>query len=158
MRRDFLSLMRRGAFLSTPAAIVGIATSTGTACAQNPKPAPEECGLLAQPGKARPEPHVFARNPSGTFCRTVFETSEDPGFTITIRDYSFPPDKQKHTIVLQFGALVHLISGSGDVTIAKNRIDLSSITRALVPANTPIEVTNEGQEPIVVRMLIVEAK
>jgi hypothetical protein len=37
-------------------------------------------------------------------------------------------------------------------------MDLGSIARASVPANAPIEVTNNGEEPIVVRMLIVEAK
>jgi hypothetical protein len=165
MRLDFLSVLRGIAFVSGTAAIVGIVMSTGTACAQNPKLAPEGRGLLVQPAAAPaeklggvPPPHVYSRDASGVFSRTIFETSEDPGFTITIRDYSFPPDKQKHTIVLPSGAFAHLISGSGDMTIAKNSMDLNLIARASVPANAPIEVTNNGEEPIVVRMLIVEAK
>jgi hypothetical protein len=168
MRLDFLSILRGVAFVSGLAAIVGIAMSTGTVCAQSPTLAPEGRGLLAQPAEAPaeklggvppPPSRVYQRDDaSGVFSRTIFETSEDPGFTITIRDYSFPPDKQKHTIVLPSGAFAHLISGPGDMTIAKNSMDLGSIARASVPANAPIEVTNNGEEPIVVRMLIVEAK
>jgi hypothetical protein len=164
MRLDFLSVLRGVAVVSGPAAIVGIAMSTGTACAQNPKLAPEGRGELAQPAEAPAKlggvspSHVFAPDASGAFSRTIFVTSEDPDFTITIRDYSFPPDKQKHTIVLPSGAFAYWISGSGDMTVAKNRMDLSSIARASLPANAPIEVTNNGEEPIVVRMLIVEVK
>jgi hypothetical protein len=164
MRLDSLFVLRMPAFMSGPAAIVGIAMSIGTACAQNPALAPEGRGLLAQPAEAPtelggvPPPHVFAPDPSGAFSRTIFATNEDSDFSIMVRDYSFPPDKQKHTVVLPSGAFAHLVSGSGDVTMANNRLDLSSIARAPLPANAPIEVTNNGENPIVVRMLIVEAK
>jgi len=165
MRLGFLSVLRGAAFVSGPAAIVGIAMSTGTACAQDQKLAPEGRGMLASPAAAAvtelsgvPPPHVFARDALGAFSRTIFETNEDPGFIITIRDYSFPPDKQKHTIVFPSGAFAHVISGSGDVAIAQNRMDLSATTRASLPANAPIEVTNNGERPVVVRILIVETK
>ena len=150
--------------MSGPAAIVGLAMSIGTACGQSPALAPEGRGLLAQPAEAPtelggvPPPHVFTPDPSGAFSRTVFETDEDPGFSIIVRDFSFPPDKQKHTVVLPYGAFARLVSGSGDVTMANNRLDLSSVARASLPANAPMEVTNNGEDPIVVRMLIVEAK
>lgn len=164
MRLGVLTLLWGVAFVSAPTAIVGVAVSTGAACAQNPKLAPEGRGLLAQPAEAPAElggvqpPHVFVRDASGVFSRTVFETDEDPGFIIAIRDYSFPPDKQKHTIVLPSGAFAHLVSGPGDVTIAEHKMDLRSIARASVPANAPIAVTNNGEEPIVVRILIVGPK
>jgi quercetin dioxygenase-like cupin family protein len=162
--RDFLSVLRGVAFVTGPTAILGITISTGTACAQSPNLAPEGRGLLAQPAEAPtelggvPPPHVFARDASGVFSRDLFQTSEDPGFNIVIRDYSFPPDKQKHQIALPSGAFAHLISGPGDVTIANNRKDLRLAPRISVPANAPIEITNNGEEPTVVRMLIVEPK
>ena len=152
------------AFGSPPGLIAGLTMLTGAVWAQDLKLAPEGRGLLAQPTEAPaelgglPPAHVFGGDVSGTFSRTIFETSDDPGLTITIRDFSFPPDKQEHTIVLPSGALAHLVSGTGDVTIAEKMMDLRLVLRVSVPANAPFAVTNNGKEPIVVRMLIVEVK
>jgi hypothetical protein len=157
--------MRRSpSFKSSVSAIVGIAIPAAVAWAQNPKPAPEGLGLLPKPVEAPrelggvPPPHVFTPDPSGGFSRTIFETDDDPDFNITIREYSFPPDKQKHSVVLPFGAFARLLSGPGVITVANNKLDLSSIARAALPPGAPIEVTNTSEYPIVVKLLILEAK
>ena len=163
MSLGFVSVLRGAAFVSSYAAIVGLAMSTGAACAQSGKLAPEGRGLLAPPAEApavlggAPPPHgFFEPDASGMFNRDIFVTTDDPGFVITVREYSFPPDKQKYKVELPSGAFAHLISGLGETMIAENKMDLSLTPREFVPANAPLEVTNTGEEPIVIRMLIVE--
>jgi quercetin dioxygenase-like cupin family protein len=88
----------------------------------------------------------------------LFETDEDPNFKITIRDFSFPPDRHTYTLSLPFAAFLHLLSGSGEISIAKKQLALTPTARTAVPANTVIEVVNNGEHETVVRALIVEAK
>ena len=149
--------------------LIGIATSLATisylqAWAQEPQLAPEGRGLLPKPTE-RPATlvgvaaaHPFEPDPSGGFSRIIFETDENPDFKIIIRDYSFPPDKQTHTIILPSVAFGHLLSGEGEISIAKQRTALTPLARAAVSAGSPIEVVNNGEYPIVVRALIMEAK
>jgi len=108
-------------------------------------------------GGAPPE-HTFWRDPSGGFSRTIFETDENPDFKLIIRDFAFPPDKQPHTVTLRSAAFLHLLSGLGEISIAKQRLALTPVARTSVPAGAPIEVVNSGEYPVVVRALIVEAK
>jgi hypothetical protein len=132
--------------------------------AQGPQLAPEGHGLLPRPAQTPgelggvPPAHVFMPDPSGGFVRTIFETDDDPDFKIMIREYSFPPDRQKHSIVLASGALARLLSGVGDIIVADKHLDLASVARAALPAGASIEVTNSGEYPVVVRALILEAK
>jgi hypothetical protein len=140
------------------AAIASIA-----AFAQEPQLAPKGRGLLPKPtelpqtlGGLRP-PHLFKPDPSGVFSRTIFETDEDPNFKLIIRDFSFPPDKQPRAINLPSAAFIQLLSGPDEVSIAKQRMALGA-ARTAVPASEPIEVTNSGEQPVVVRALILEAK
>ncbi len=152
------------ALVSGAAAIAGIAASVGVAWAQEPQLAREGRGLLPPPAKMPPTlggippPHVFVREPWGGFSRTVFETDEDPDFKIIIRDFSFPPDRQTHTVTLSAGAFAHVLSGSAEISVAKKRLKLALGARTAVPANAPIEMMNNGDYPVVVRALIVEAK
>ena len=85
-----------------------------TAFAQEPKLALEGRGLLPRPPAATPEgptpTHSFWRDPSGGLSRIIFETDENPDFRLIIRDFSFPPDKQPHTIALPFAAFFHVLS------------------------------------------------
>jgi hypothetical protein len=92
------------------------------------------------------------------FARTIFETDDDPDFKITIREFSFPPDRKKHTVVFPSGAFARLLGGAGEITLSNNPLNLSSIARAAVPAGAPIEVVNDGNSPVIVRTLILEAK
>jgi quercetin dioxygenase-like cupin family protein len=112
---------------------------------------------FAQEPQVAPE-HLFKLDPSGGFSRTVFETDEDPNFKITIRDFVFPPDKQSHTVTLPSAAFVHLLSGEGEISIAKKPLELAPGARSAIPAGAPMEVVNNGEHPVVVRALIVEAK
>jgi quercetin dioxygenase-like cupin family protein len=143
------------------AIIVGIIAGGGVAWAQEPKLAPEGRGLLPTPPTATPGPtpaHSFWRDPSGGFSRTIFETDENPDFKLIIRDFSFPPDKQPHTVALRSAAFFHLLSGVGEISISKQRLSLTPVARTSVPAGAPIEVVNNGEQPVVVRALIVESK
>lgn len=146
------------------AIIVGIVAGGGVAWAQEPQLAREGRGLLPPPAEmpatlgGTPPPHPFVADPSGGFSRTIFETVENPDFKITIRDFAFPPDRQAHTVTLPSGAFVHLLRGEGEISIAKTRLVLTSVARTAVPAGAPIEVVNNGEYPVVVRALIVEAK
>jgi len=148
--------------VSGVAAIAGIVASVGIASAQEPKLAPEGRGLLPKPTETTPEgptpAHPFYTDPSGSVSRTIFETEEDPNFRLVIRDFSFLPDRQPHTVTLPSGAFVHLLSGPGEISVAKKRLELAPGTRMAVPAGAPIEVMNNGEYPVVVRALIVEAK
>jgi hypothetical protein len=149
--------------------LIRIATSLATishlqAWAQEPQLAPEGRGLLPKPAE-RPATlggvtpaHPFERDPSGGFSRIIFETDENPDFKIIIRDFSFPPDQQAHTVVLPSAAFAHLLSGEGEVSIAKQRTALTPLARAAVSAGAPIEMVNNGEHPVVIRALIVEAK
>jgi len=137
-----------------------------SAFAQGPQPepplAPEGHGLLPRPSAATPgapgSEHQFQPDPSGGFSRTVFETDENPDFKLVIRDFSFPPDKQPHVVTLGSAAVLHLLSGPGEISIAKQRLALTPAARTPVPAGAPIEVVNNGDHAVVVRALIVEAK
>jgi hypothetical protein len=152
------------ALVSGVAAIVGIETSPGMAWAQELQLAPEGRGLLTAPAEmpasfgGTPPPHPFVSNPSGGFSRTIFETDEDPNFKLVIRDFSFPPDRQTHTVTLSSGAFLNILGGQGEISIAKNRLPLNAAARTAVPAGAPIEVVNNGEQAVVVRALIVEAK
>jgi hypothetical protein len=150
--------------VSGAAAIVGIAASAGIAPAQEPQLAREGRGLLPAPAEmpatlgGTPPGHPFVSDPSGGFSRTIFETDKDPNFKIVIRDFAFPPDRQTHTVTLPSGAFIHLLSGLGEISIAKQRSASTPVARTAVPPGAPIEVLNEGEHPVVIRALIVEAK
>jgi quercetin dioxygenase-like cupin family protein len=140
------------------------ATASIAAFAQEPQIAPEGRGLLPKPAEmpatlgGTPPRHPFMPDPSGGFSRTIFETDEDPNFKIVIRDFSFPPDKQTHTVTLPSAAFAHLLSGPGEISVAKKRLELAHGERMAVPAGAPIEVVNNGEVALVVRSLTVEAK
>jgi hypothetical protein len=125
--------------------------------------APEGRGLLPRQAITTlqgPTPaNVFTPDAScGCLSRTVFATDQDRNFKLTIRDFSFPPDRQPHTLTLLSGAFVHLLSGEGEVSIAMQRTALTRLARTAVSAGTRIEVVNSGKYPVVIRALIVEAK
>lgn len=134
------------------------------AWAQEPQLAPEGRGLLPKPAEipvmlgGSPPSRPFEPDPSGGLSRTIFETDEDPNFKLVIRDFSFPPDQKPHTITLPSAAFLHLLSGAGEIRIAKQRLALTPVARTAVAAGTPIEVVNSGEQLVVVRALIVEAK
>jgi len=91
--------------------------------------------------------------------RTVFETDEDPNFRLIFQDFSFPPDKQLRTVTLPSAAFLHVLSGKGEISVAKQRVELTPLARTpAVPASAPIEVVNSGDSPMVLRSLVVEAK
>jgi hypothetical protein len=123
--------------------------------ARGPRLAPQTCGNARY---ARWPPHPFKPDPSGGYSRTLLETDEDPNFKIVIRDFSFPPDRQSHTITLPSGAFLHLISGQAEISIARQRSPLSPVARTPVAAGSPIDVVNDGEHAVVVRVLIVQAK
>jgi quercetin dioxygenase-like cupin family protein len=132
--------------------------------AQEPQLATEGRGLLPTPAEipatlgGNPPPHPFVADPSGGFSRTLFETDEDPNFKIVIREFSFPPDRQTHTVTLPTGGLLHILAGQGEINIAKKPLALTAAARTPVPAGAPLDVVNNGEQPVVVRALIVEAK
>ena len=145
-------------------AIIGIAASIGTGWTQESQLAREGRGLLSPPAespaslKSVPPEHPFVRDPSGGFSRIVFETDEDPNFRLVIRDFSFPPDRQSHTITLPSGAFLDVLGGQGEISIAGQRTVLALGARTAVSAGVPIEVANNGEQPVNIRALIVEAK
>jgi hypothetical protein len=133
------------------------------AFAQEPQRAPEGRGLLPRVAETpttadNTPPHAFRPDPSGAFSRTIFETNEHPDFKLVIRDFSFPPDRQPHTITLPSAALLHLLGGSGEIKIAKQRLTLTPLERSAVPSGSPIDVVNDGEQHVVVRALILEPK
>jgi hypothetical protein len=146
-------------FATSLAAMVSIA-----AFAQELQLAPEGRGLLPKAAeipaalRGTPPPHAFEPDPSGGFSRTIFETDEHPNFKIVIRDFTFPPDRQPHTVTLPSTAFLHLLSGHGEIGIAKQRLALTPLARTAVPFGAPIDVVNSGEQHVVVRALILEAK
>jgi hypothetical protein len=141
----------------------GVAAFASTATfAQEQRLAPEGRGLLPRPPAATPEApvaHRFSIGPSGVLSRTVFETDEDPNFRLIFQDFSFPPDKQPHALTLPSAAVLHLLSGKAEISVAKQRMELTNLARTpVVPAGAPIEVMNTDSYPMVLRGLIVEAK
>ena len=138
------------------------AVASSAAFTQEPKLAPEGRGLLPRPPATTPEApgaHRFTVGPSGVLSRTVFETDEDPNFRLLFQDFSFPPDKQPHTLTLPSAAVLHLLSGKAEISVAKQRVEFSPLARTpAIPAGAPIEVVNSGEFPVILRGLIVEAK
>lgn len=138
------------------------AVASGATLAQETKLAPVGRGLLPRPPASTPEApgaHRFSVGPSGVLWRTVFETDEDPNFELIFQDFSFPPDKQPHALTLPSAAVLHLLSGTAEISVAKQRMEFTNLARTPpVPAGAPIEVVNGGEYPVVVRALIVEAK
>ena len=138
------------------------AVASSAAFAQEPKLAPEGRGLLPRPPAATreaPDAHRFSVGSSGVLSRMVFETDEDPNFRLIFQDFSFPPDQQPHTVTLPSAAVLHLLSGKAEISVAKQRMELTNLARTPpVPAGASIEVVTSGEYPVVVRALIVEAK
>lgn len=143
------------------AAGVAVVASSAT-FAQEPKLAPEGRGLLPRPPAATreaPTEKRFSVGPSGVLSRTIFETDEDPNFKLIFRDFSFPPDKQARSIALPSAAFLHVLSGKGELTVAKEKVELTPLARMPpAPARAPIDVVNSGDYPMVLRALTVEAK
>jgi hypothetical protein len=143
------------------AASVAAAASSAT-LAQDQRLAPEGRGLLPRPPAVTREAaamHRFSVGPSGILSRTVFETDEDPNFKLTFQDFSFPPDNQRHSLALPSAVFLHVLSGKGEISVARHRVELTALARMqAVAASTPMEVTNSGDRPMVARGLIVEAK
>jgi quercetin dioxygenase-like cupin family protein len=142
---------------------LSIATLASSATfAQEQKLAPEGRGLLPRPPAATreaPDVRRFSFDPSGGLSRTIFETDEDPNFRLIFRDFSFPPDKQAHTVTLPSVVFLHVLSGKGEVRVAKQKVELTPLARTPpIPAGAPIEVVNGGESPVVLRGLILEAK
>jgi len=90
--------------------------------------------------------------------RTVFEAEEDANLKIVIREFSFPPDRQPHTVTAPSAFLLQLLGQPGEVKIAGQPVSLRASEKTAVAANAPIEITNNGTRSVVVRMLIVEVK
>ena len=138
------------------------AVASSAAFAQEPKLAPEGRGLLPRPPAATreaPDAHRFSVGSSGVLSRMVFETDEDPNFRLILQDFSFPPDKQPRTITLPSAAFLHVLSGKGAISVAKQTVELTPLARTpAIPAGAPIEVVNSGEYPVVLRGLVVEAK
>jgi len=140
----------------------GVAAVSSAAFAQEPNLAPEGHGLLPRPPAATreaPGTQRFSVGPSGVLSRTIFETDEDPNFRLIFRDFSFPPDRQPRTVTLPSAALLHVLGGEGEISIAKQKVELTPLARTpAIPAGAPIEVVNSGDAPMVLRGLMVEAK
>jgi hypothetical protein len=138
------------------------AVASSATFAQQQKLAPEGRGFLPRPPAATreaPGTQRFSVGPSGVLSRTVFETDEDPNFRLTFQDFSFPPDKQPRTVTLPSAAFLHVLSGKGELRIAKQSVELTPLARTPpVQAGAPIDVMNSGDSPMVWRGLIVEAK
>jgi hypothetical protein len=138
------------------AAIVATEAAVITASAQ--ELAREGRGLLT----ATPEPAAgllgTLGNPAGRFSQTIFETDGDPNFKLVIRDFSFPPDRQTHSVSLSSGAFLHVFGGQAEIRIAGQPAPLDAAGRTAVAPGAPIEVVNNGEQAFVVRALIVEAK
>jgi hypothetical protein len=151
-------------FVFCTVAVLAISIAGVPGGAQSLKLAPEGRGLLPKLAEVPtelggiPAPHVFAPDPSGAFSRTIFETDADPDFKISIREYSFPPDHQKHEVAFPSGAFVHLLTGPGEATVANKKLDLGAVARTPLPAGAKVEITGTGDDPVIVRALIVEEK
>src|SRR5262245_4888188 len=156
-----LSRVRYVSLVLNAAAMVGIAAGASVAWPRDQQLAPEGRGLLPAPTAAPggiPLSHLFVSDPSGVFSRTLFETDDNPNFKLVIRDFSIPPDRQTHTVTLPSGAFLHLLDEPSEISIAKQRLALRAGARTAVPAGAPIDVVNNGERAVVVRVLIVEAK
>jgi quercetin dioxygenase-like cupin family protein len=142
------------------AAMISMAASAqeqNQLAAQGGGPLPEPTNVPATLG-GTPPANPFVQGASGVFSRTVFQTDEDPNFTITIRDYSFPPDGQTHTVTLPAAALLHLRGQLSEIGLAGQQVKLTAGARMVLPAGAPVAVTNTGEQAVVVRAVILEAK
>ena len=142
--------------------VIAAAIASSATLAQEQTLAPEGHGLLPRPPAATPEAPSLGRfsvGPSGVLSRTVFETDEDPNFRLIFQDFSFPPDNQPRAVTLPSAAFFHVLSGKGEISVARQRVELTPLARTpAAPAGAPVEVVNRGDEPMVLRGLIVEAK
>jgi hypothetical protein len=98
------------------------------------------------------------RSRSNSRATPVCGSRQDPNFKLVIHDFIFPPDKQPHTVTLPYAAFLHFLSEPGEISIAQQRSALTAVARTAVPPGAPIELVNNGEHPVIVRALIVEAK
>ncbi|MGH7122661.1 MAG: hypothetical protein ACREFP_27325 [Acetobacteraceae bacterium] len=156
--------MRSRVGLVSAVVVTFLVLSGMTTFAQNAELAPQGTGLLPEPaqvpaqlGGAAPA-HPFIREPGGWFSRVVFATDEAPGFRIVIHDYLFPPDRQSRTVLLPAGGLLHLLSGQGRILVADHQLPLTSSVRMTAPPHAPLSVLNNGEVPLVLRVLSLAPK
>jgi hypothetical protein len=149
--------MRSAALAIGLAGIVSVAAWGQELAPQGGGPLPEPSTVPTTLGGIPPE-HPFEPDPSGALARTVFATDQDANFKLTIREYSFPPGNQTRTLTLPAAAVLQNRSALGEVSVAKQAVDLSGTARVAVAPGAPIDVTNNGDRAVVLRTIIVEPK
>ncbi len=114
-------------------------------------------GSLPQPG---PNPPVasymperpLVPGPGGAFSRDVFRTDSGHGYTIEVRDYLAPLNRE---VTIDFGgaAVVEVRQGAGDVSIAGEVRKVVQGTVFTVGDDQTAQITARG-EPMILRAWI----
>jgi hypothetical protein len=97
----------------------------------------------------------FARQPSGSFIRTVFSSDSDPNIRLTVQDISVPPQQPVHPITLAGTALLENLTGGGTITLAGAPVAKAQ-ERVLVPAGIPVSVGNSGDQSVLIRAYLLD--
>jgi hypothetical protein len=102
--------------------------------------------------------NFYAPDAAGGLSRVIFETDEDPNFTITIRDFLILPNGKTNLLTSPAAMFVHFLGAPGEVKIAAEPMAFAAGQRAAVAARLPLEVTVKGGRATVLRAVIFQPK
>lgn len=126
-------------------------------------PAREGRGLLpppqAQSGPiaGTPPKHVFERDTTGAFSRTVFSATS-AHWHVTARDITVPPHQQTLERQLSGAALIEVNAGVGTATVGGVPTTLVSARRFTVAAGAPFSIANSGDQELAIRLYVIGAQ
>ena len=115
-----------------------------------PEAAADEKTLSSyQPAK----PYAAAGN--GLLARTVFQADAPAGSRIEVRDWKVPVGKQADNTTLPGAAFIEVRSGSGSLQAGNKKQELPLGMIVSISQDQPFNITNTGQELLVLRLYVV---
>jgi hypothetical protein len=153
--------MTRGLALS-----ISILCAASAAAGCGEAPILEGRGTLPPPasppvelGGAPPaHPFALANDRSGAVVRTLLVSEDDPRMRVTARDLGVSPRRTTRPITLAGPAVGEVLGAGGTLRIEKQATPLTSGGWFGVPAQTPFVLVNGGDQPLYVRLYMVEVK
>jgi hypothetical protein len=153
-------------FVSSRIFVLILASAASFSCGSRDlsnKRAIEGRGLLERPvavqSLAAVAPaHAFHAESLDLSSRELFETSENPKFTLRVREFSLPPRRGPISTTFTTPVFLEMRTDRGTLKIGGNPQLWKQGALVTVPAHAPIELGNPTDRELIVRLYIAEAK